>query len=235
MSDPVRLNKHLAHTLGISRREADIAISQGRVVVNGKRVELGIVVQPDRDKITLDENSVSTAKKKYTYLLMNKPVSYVCSRKQQDASPTIYALLPRQYHALKVAGRLDKDSCGLILLTDDGDTIFKLTHPKFKKDKVYHVALNKPLTPVDRKRIESGLELEDGISQLKIDELKKGNGIQRNRYQVIMHEGRNRQIRRTFKQLGYTVTFLERQSFGKYNLDQIKNTDSNINYSLTQI
>ena len=77
--------------------------------------------------------------------------------------------------------------------------------------------------------------LEDGISQLKIDELKKGSGIQRNRYQVIMHEGRNRQIRRTFKQLGYTVTFLERQSFGKYNLDQIKNNDSNINYSLTQI
>lgn len=222
MSDPVRLNKHLAHTLGISRREADIAISQGRVIVNGKRVELGLVVQPDRDSISLDDNSVSTAKKRYTYLLMNKPVGYVCSRKQQDASPTIYALLPRQYHALKVAGRLDKDSCGLILLTDDGDTIFKLTHPKFEKEKVYHIALNKPLTPTDKKRIESGLELDDGISKFAVQTLQKGSGIKRNSYQVTMHEGRNRQIRRTFKRLGYTVTFLERQSFGKYTLAKIE-------------
>lgn len=225
MAEPVRLNKHLAHTLGLSRREADIAISQGRVIVNGKRVELGIVVHPDRDKITLDENQVTKTKKRYTYLLMNKPVGYVCSRKQQDASPTVYALLPRQHHALKVAGRLDKDSCGLILLTDDGDTIFKLTHPKFKKDKVYHVALNKPLEEKDKKRIESGLELEDGVSQLKLSTLQQGSGLKRNSYQVIMHEGRNRQIRRTFKQLGYTVTFLERQSFGKYDLGQLDGRD----------
>ena len=92
MSDLVRLNKHLAHTLGISRREADIAISQGRVVVNGKRVELGLVEQPDRDTITLDDRNVSTEKKRYTYWLMNKPIGYVGSRKQQDESPTIYAI-----------------------------------------------------------------------------------------------------------------------------------------------
>lgn len=231
MTDPVRLNKHLAHTLGISRREADIAISQGRVVVNGKRVELGLVIQPSRDTITLDDNKVSATKKRYTYLLMNKPVGYVCSRKQQDASPTIYALLPRQYHALKVAGRLDKDSCGLILLTDNGDAIFQLTHPKFVKDKIYHVALNKPLSSEDKKRIESGLELEDGISKLRISHLEKGSGIKRNSYQVTMHEGRNRQIRRTFKRLGYTVTFLERQSFGKYTLQQLDDKD----YILTTV
>jgi 23S rRNA pseudouridine2605 synthase len=93
------------------------------------------------------------------------------------------------------------------------------------------VALNKPLTPEDKKRIESGLELDDGISKLKIDSLEKGSGIKRNSYQVTMHEGRNRQIRRTFKRLGYTVTFLERQSFGKYTINQLGEK----NYILSKI
>lgn len=221
----VRLNKHLAHTLGISRREADLRIEQGRVRVNNKMATLGNVIQPDRDSITVDEDTVSTAVKRYTYLLLNKPTGYICSRKLQGNTPTIYSLLPRQYHYLKVAGRLDKDSQGLLLLTDDGDTIFKLTHPKFGKEKVYEVGLNKPLTIEDLALINEGIWLEDGKSDIRISVIPAKAGISRlpNMYKVTMHEGRNRQIRRTFGGLRYMVTHLERIKFGNYTLDQLKN------------
>lgn len=218
MPDYVRLNKHLAHTLGMSRREADERISRGEVIVNGKIAILGTVVQPDRDDVTLNSDSLTKQKKRYTYILLNKPEGYVCSRKKQGDSPTIYELLPREYQNLKVAGRLDKDSCGLLLLTDDGDTIFKLTHPKFGKQKTYHVALNKPLKTEDRKQVERGIKLEDGPSKLSVATITlhgaKTHRPKPNTYQVTMYEGRNRQIRRTFKALGYSVTYLERQSLG---------------------
>lgn len=225
MPPQVRLNKHLAHTLGISRREADKQIEQGRVLINGKVATLGNIIDPARDVITVDDSTVSNTKKRYTYVLMNKPVGYVCSRKQQGVVPTIYALLPRHYHHLKVAGRLDKDSCGLILLTDDGDMIFKLTHPKFSKQKIYYVGLNKPLSSEDQKKIENGIELEDGASKFAVSVIptKTGTQMKPNMYKVVMSEGRNRQIRRTFGSLRYMVTHLERQAFGPYTLDRLNN------------
>lgn len=223
MPSPVRLNKHLAHTLGISRREADLRIEQGRVSINGKIATLGNIIQPDRDTISVDDGeAVSKTAKRYTYILMNKPTGYICSRKQQGDTPTIYTLLPREYHHLKVAGRLDKDSQGLLLLTDDGDTIFKLTHPKFGKEKIYEVGLNKPLQLEDVEKINEGIMLEDGKSDLRIQPLRGSTKSRRpNMYQVTMHEGKNRQIRRTFGGLRYMVTHLERVKFGNYTLQQL--------------
>lgn len=228
MPELVRVNKYLAHTTGLSRREADTAIEQGRVSINGKPARLGNIINPANDRVLLDDTGITKARQRYTYLLLNKPVGYVCSRKQQGESPTIYDLLPRQYHHLKVAGRLDKDSCGLVLLTDDGDMIFKLTHPKFGKQKIYHVALNKPLKSEDKQQAASGVRLEDGLSRLQVTRLRNSDspppGSQLrapNLYMVTMHEGRNRQIRRTFKHLGYTVTHLERIGFGTYSLSQL--------------
>lgn len=215
---PVRLNKYLAHTFGLSRREADERIKQGRVLINGSIASLGNVIDPSRDKVSFDNQVIASAPKRYTYLLMNKPVGYICSRKQQGDTPTIYSLLPRQYHHLKVAGRLDKDSCGLLLLTDDGDTIFKLTHPKFGKEKVYNIAINKPLSAADIKKINGGIKLEDGTSNMSVHSHKS---LLPNSYSVRMSEGRNRQIRRTLKALGYTVTHLERISFGEYSLSRL--------------
>lgn len=222
MSELIRLNKHLAHTLGMSRRSADLYIEQGRILVNGKVAILGAIIQPERDDIRIDTTDVTKAPKRYTYVLLNKPVGYICSRRQQGDTPTIYALLPKQYQSLKVAGRLDKDSCGLVLLTDDGDTIFKLTHPKFGKKKVYIVSLNKTLTPEHKKQIEGGILLEDGTSQFSVKKLPTTTGKQRpNTYEVTMHEGRNRQIRRTFGELRYMVTHLERIKMGPYELTGI--------------
>lgn len=205
--------------VGISRREADQWIADGRVVVNGTIARMGMVVNPTQVTIVADGKEVASTPHQYQYILMNKPVGYVCSRKQQGDTPTIYQLLPQELHHLKVAGRLDKDSCGLLLLTDDGDTILKLTHPRFGKEKTYHVGLHKPLTAEDKERIESGIELEDGISQFTISDLPNDTP---NMYQVIMSEGRNRQIRRTFGSLRYMVTHLERQSFGPYSLAQLR-------------
>lgn len=223
MSELIRLNKYLAHTTGISRREADEYISRGRVLINGTPAILGATIDPASVKISIDGNAVSTAVKNYTYLLLNKPVGYICSRRQQADTPTIYALLPPQYHDLKVAGRLDKDSCGLLLLTDDGDTIFHLTHPKFHKQKTYLVSLNASLSEEDQQAIQKGVQLEDGVSKFVIELTKSDTENQPpNTYSALLSEGRNRQIRRTFKALDYQVIALKRTDLGPYHIDDLQ-------------
>ena len=212
-----RLNKHLALQLGISRREADNLIEYNHVRVNGSEVTLGARFEQG-DTITVKGKPIDTAVP-FVYLALNKPVGYVSSRKQQGNTPTIYSLLPEQYHNLKPVGRLDKDSSGLILLTNDGDFAYEMTHPKFYKTKIYEVCLDIELAPLHQQLIaDHGIILEDGPSQLileRVDDTRK-NWI------VTMHEGRNRQIRRTFLALGYTVTLLHRTDFGKYTLGDIQ-------------
>ena len=150
--------------------------------------------------------------------MLNKPEGYVCSRTGQG-STTIYELLPKHYADLKPVGRLDKDSSGLILLTNDGNLANQLTHPSFRKTKIYEVTLDKPLTKTAQNKIEKGVQLDDGISQLNIKKIQ-------NRYDrkffVFMREGRNRQIRRTFGALGYKVVKLHRTGFGPYKLDGLE-------------
>lgn len=215
---PIRLNKHLALILGVSRREADDLIASGKVSVNGTVATLGARMQ-STDTVTLNGKPLSGATD-FIYILLNKPTGYVCSRKPQGATPTIYSLLPNQYHALKSVGRLDKDSSGLLLLTNDGDFSHRMTHPSFHKVKVYNVALNKPLEPLHQQMISDfGVDLPDGKSQLHLARLHDNSGQE---WQVTMSEGRNRQIRRTFAALGYEVTSLHRTQFGNYSLGDIK-------------
>ena len=215
MPDFTRANKYLAHTTGLSRREADTAIASGRVTINGKLAELGSHIEP-HDTVAFD-GKVLNAQTDYTYIQLNKPVGYVCSRKRQGDTPTIYELLPQQYRALKPVGRLDKDSSGLILLTDDGDFAHRMTHPKFVKVKIYELDLDHPLEPLHQQMIsDHGITLEDGVSNMQVEKTEEGG------YRVTMHEGRNRQIRRTFAALGYTVTRLHRTLFGSYTLNDMK-------------
>lgn len=219
MNESVRLNKYLAHATGISRREADNLIEQGRVSINGKPAELGSRVQ-EHDLLAIDGRAVPNTPASYTYLLCNKPVGYVCSRKRQGDSPTIYELLPEEYRALKPVGRLDRDSSGLLLLTDDGDFAHRMTHPSFHKNKTYEVTLDHALEPLHRQMISDyGIDLEDGKSQLQLERLVDGDETQ---WKVLMHEGRNRQIRRTFAALGYEVTRLHRTHFGNYQLADLE-------------
>ena len=144
----------------------------------------------------------------------------MCSRRAQGDAPTLYDLLPKELRVLKTVGRLDKDSSGLILLTNDGDFTFQMTHPKFFKEKVYEVKLDRDLEPLHQQMIgDFGVQLEDGISKLGLMRLDENK---RDSWQVTMNEGRNRQIRRTFAALGYKVVALHRKQFGKYALSGLK-------------
>ena len=145
-------------------------------------------------------------------------MGYVCSRRAQGDSPTIYELLPTEYRKLKTVGRLDRDSSGLILLTNDGDFAQRMTHPSYRKIKQYDVVLDRPLEPLHQQMISDfGVDLDDGKSQLTLER----QSDDRTEWQVTMSEGRNRQIRRTFTAVGYTVIALHRTKFGNYSLDEL--------------
>ena len=216
MNEEIRLNKYLATNFGVSRREADRLIEDGKVLINGKVAIIGRRVAPG-DKVEISGQEIT--EQKLIYLMLNKPKGYVCSRKRQGDTPTIYELLPPEYQSLKNVGRLDKDSSGLILLTNDGDFAFQMTHPKFIKTKVYDVKLNRELEPLHQQMIaDFGVNLPDGRSQLGLMRLSDDS---RKDWQVTMTEGRNRQIRRTFEALGYKVTYLHRKIFGPYLLGKL--------------
>lgn len=207
----MRINKFVAQATGLSRRAVDAAIEAGKVDVNGMVAYPGQQVGAD-DTVTLDKRPITPGVKTIT-LILNKPVGYVVSRDGQG-SQTIYELLPTEYHILKPIGRLDKDSSGLLLLTNNGQLAHEMTHPSFQKEKVYEVELDKPLTSSDQTAIESGVELEDGVSRL-------GLGRRGAAWTVTMSEGRNRQIRRTFAARGYRVVKLHRTQFGPYVLGEL--------------
>lgn len=217
----IRLNKFLAEKVGISRREADNFIAGGAVKINGKPAILGARVT-EKDEILFRGEKIDNSPSKYTYLILNKPEGYVSSRKAQGDAKTLYDLLPEEYKKLKTVGRLDKNSSGLIILTDDGDFAFSHTHPKFFKIKTYIVTLDKALEPLHQQEISDfGIQLEDGPSKLFLYSLSDD----RKTWQVEMSEGRNRQIRRTFSALGYEVKKLHRTEFGAYKLGDLKSGD----------
>jgi len=209
------LNKYLAQTLGISRREADEYISSGRVKVSHaeivRQAGLGEQVLPE-ETILVDGERVRETQN--VYLALHKPVGYLSSRRSQGGTPTLYELLPERYRMLKTAGRLDRDTSGIILLTNDGDFAQRMTHPSYVKTKVYEAVLDRDLTPLHRQMIaDFGLQLEDGRSQLGLTMMSD-----RRHWEITMSEGRNRQIRRTFGSLGYEVIGLHRTQFGPYKL-----------------
>ena len=254
----VRLNKFLAERIGVSRREADDIIKSGQVTIDGQTATTGVKV--DKSKKVCYNGKIIPFQTQYLYLAMNKPVGYVCSRRAQGESPTIYELLPKEYQKLKTVGRLDKDSSGLILLTNDGDFAFQMTHPKFKKEKIYEVELDRPLEPLHQQMISDyGIMLDDGPSKFmvirhhgetasdtgfegtvggydrdsrsaspvttgasdSVPEKPVSDATAKEYYTVVLSEGRNRQIRRTFAALGYRVVKLHRVSFGVYHLNNL--------------
>ena len=203
----MRINKFVALTTGMSRRKADELVESGRILVNNVPAAAGSKIT-STDSVVLDGSMLRLPE--IQTIMLNKPVGYVVSRDGQG-SKTIYDLLPKELHALKPIGRLDKDSSGLLLLTNDGNLANELTHPSHEKGKIYEIVLDKPLSPGDMKKIQAGITLDDGPSALRLQGLKKN-------WTVTMSEGRNRQIRRTFASCGYTVIKLHRIQFGDYKL-----------------
>lgn len=215
----IRINKFLAQHLDIGRRAADDLITAGQVMINGAPASLGSRVGPQDIVVAQGQRLTGASAAPFLYVLMDKPEGYVCSRRQQGDTPTIYSLLPPAYQHLKTVGRLDKNSSGLIMLTNDGDLAHKLTHPSFSKTKTYEVTLDKPLEPLHHQMItDHGIQLADGTSKFQLSRLADNDSTQ---WLVTMHEGRNRQIRRTFAALGYNVARLHRTGFGPFTIGQL--------------
>jgi 23S rRNA pseudouridine2605 synthase len=216
----MRLNKYISSQVPtISRRKADELIGNGAIYVNDVKAVPGIKLVIG-DKVTIKNVNYSFSGEKLakTTILLNKPVGYVCGRDGQGA-PTVYDLLPYELRGLNIAGRLDKDSRGLILMTDDGELLNSYTHPKNVKQKIYQVTLDRSLNTRNHQIIIGpGVDIGDAKpSKLSIRSLNDEYTI----WEIVMSEGRNRQIRRTFEKLGLEVTDLYRIGIAQHTINNL--------------
>ncbi len=222
----VRLNKYL-NLCGLgSRRKVEELITGGRITVNNRQVtDMATSIDTETDIVKLD-NSIIKTHNKVIYLMLNKPKGYITTMKDEKGRPIVINLIPEKYIKAGVVpvGRLDKDTEGLLLLTNDGDLSYKLTRPDFRVNKEYIVELDKPLEEKDKKRIEKGFFLH----QIKVKTRpaiitisdKTGRFVK-----IIISEGKKRQIRYTFKNLGYKVIKLRRTGYGPLTLSRLNRGD----------
>lgn len=209
-NEPIRLNKYLANAGVCSRREADEFIQAGVVTVNGEVVtELGTKVLRT-DEVKFHDEPVSIEKK--VYVLLNKPKDYVTTSDDPQQRKTVMDLVkgacPERIYPV---GRLDRNTTGVLLLTNDGDMASKLTHPKYLKKKIYHVYLDRNVTAHDLQQIAEGITLDDG--EIKADDVQYADPVDKKQVGIEIHSGKNRIVRRIFESLGYKVTKLDRVQF----------------------
>lgn len=202
-----RLNKYIASSGLCSRRKADELIESGVVSVNGKKItELGFLVSP-KDKVFVNQKMIRPVK--LEYYKFYKPAGYITTADDEKGRKTIYDLLPENMYHLKPVGRLDKDSTGLLILTNDGDLINALTHPSVKVPKVYLVSIDSVIHKHELEQMANGIELEPGktaYADITVLEADKKHSMM----QITLYQGMNRQIRRMFEYFGYEVKTLKR-------------------------
>jgi len=217
--DTIRLNKYIANSGICSRREADELITQGLVEVNGKVVtEMGYQVQKT-DRVVFDGQSITPEKP--VYVLINKPKGYISTTKDEKARKTVMDLVANASpYRLFPVGRLDRQTTGLILLTNDGHLTKKLTHPSFGVKKIYHVTLDRKLSVEDLRTIADGVRLEEGVAE--VDSISYIEGKPKNEVGIEIHIGWNRVVRRIFKKMGYEVEALDRVIFAGLTKKNIK-------------
>ncbi|MBQ8229503.1 MAG: rRNA pseudouridine synthase [Clostridia bacterium] len=212
----MRINKFLADKGIASRRHADEMISAGRVKINGVIATLGASVE-ETDEVTLDGQPIAQTEKKEEYYIMNKPKGVVCTVSDDRGRKTVMDLLPEGVGRVFPVGRLDYATEGLLILTNDGDMAFRLTHPKTEIPKTYMAKIEGTLTEKDLNPIRSGIEL-DGVLTKKC----KAHIVETNKAYTKVHvtitEGKNRQVRRMFEAIGKNVEFLKRVSIGQLKL-----------------
>jgi len=215
----VRLNKYIASSGICSRRKADELIENGLVMVNGKIVtELGFLVQ-EKDKVFVEKKLIHPAK--HEYYRFYKPAGYITTCDDEKGRKTIYDLLPDNFAGLKPVGRLDKDSTGLLILTNDGDLINALTHPSIKVPKVYMVRVDAAVKRSELEQMANGIEIEpQKIAYADIEVLELNN--KHTEMKITLYQGMNRQIRKMFEYFGYEVTVLKRVQHATLNLDGLK-------------
>ena len=209
-NEPVRLNKFLANAGVCSRREADEFIQAGVVTVNGQVItELGTKILRT-DEVKFHDQPVTIEKK--VYVLLNKPKDYVTTSDDPQQRKTVMDLVKNACpERIYPVGRLDRNTTGVLLLTNDGDLASKLTHPKYLKKKIYHVYLDKNVTAHDLQAIAEGIQLEDG--EIKADDVQYADAVDKKQVGIEIHSGKNRIVRRIFESLGYRVVKLDRVQF----------------------
>ena len=218
----LRINKFIAQSLSISRRKAEELIASGQIKFNDDLAVLTDRVR-ESDIVYYKNQIIETPKLETILIKLNKPLGYVCTHSSQGGDPTIFKLLPEMFSSLKIVGRLDKDTSGLVLLTNNGDLAHQLMHPSFKKNKVYEAQLSRDLSLVEIEMISNrGVDIgEQRESSFKLKQMASRT------YNLILEEGRNRQIRRTFNALGIEVIKLKRLSLGEYELGELKEGEFN--------
>jgi pseudouridine synthase len=212
----MRINKFLAYSGVASRRGADQLINDGVVKINGKICSLGDEVDISSDSVTVNGKLVNVVRK-YEYYIMNKPKGYVCTVKDDKGRKTVMDLLPSNDKRLFPVGRLDYDTEGLLILTNDGDLTFKLTHPKNEVPKTYLVKTEKPISNEDLIKLRSGVFI-DGVKTKKCNVKLLETTKEGSRLYVTITEGRNRQIRKMFEAVNNNVDFLKRIKVGELTL-----------------
>jgi len=209
------LHKFIAASSAYSRRKAEELIQAGQVKVNDQLVKkMGTVIDPDRDRVNVAGRLIKPTKA-YDYIALNKPPGFVCTRARFQSEKSIYQLVPT-FRNLVLTGRLDKKTGGLVILTDDGDLVQKLTHPRFQHQKEYLIEVDKPLSSTDLKMLRRGIRLEEGLAKADQIFLVKSNQIK-----MTLHQGWKRQIRRMLEKIGYQAKSLTRIRLGKYQLGNL--------------
>lgn len=216
----MRLQVYLSRNGVCSRRAALRIVQEGRVAVNGRIVrEPSTDIQPGKDRIAFTGKEIIS--QSYTYILLNKPRGFITTKKDRFAEKTVLDLLPAGYQHLSPAGRLDKDTEGLLVLTNDGDTAFKLTHPKFNVKKVYEVRIRGRLEEKEKVSLEKGVWLDgEKTAPAEIKHIRPRKN--ETEFAMTIHEGRKRQIRRMLAGVGRHVVSLKRLSQGPLVLGDLK-------------
>ncbi len=220
--EKIRLQKFLADAGIASRRKSEEYILQGRVKVNGCVInELGTKIDPDYDKVEFDNKPVKKKEEPFTYILLNKPIDYVTTAKDQFGRNTVLDLVKTGKRLVPV-GRLDMYTSGALILTDDGDFVYKVTHPKHEITKTYTVTLKGIIDKEEVKKLEAGVDIGDFItSPAKVRILKTDTEMNKSRLEITIHEGKNRQIRRMCEAIGKKVLALHRSKIGNINVKDL--------------
>ena len=223
MEEQIRLQKFLADNGIASRRKCEDLILQGRVRVNGEQINtLGTKIDPNKDVVEYNGKQIKNSKKEFTYILLNKPIDYVTTVKDQFNRKTVLDLVKVNKRLVPV-GRLDMYTSGAIILTDDGDFVYKVTHPKHEIEKTYNVTVVGIITKDEVKKIEDGVDIGDFItSKAHVKILKTDEEKNISRLQITIHEGKNRQVRRMCEGIGKKVLSLHRSKIGNISVKDLK-------------
>ncbi len=214
----IKLHAYIAQQGITSRRKAEAMIATGKVKVNNKKAHIGQRIDTEKDTITIKGKPLSQTKvKEFEYYLIDKPIGYVSTTNDPKNRPTVLKLLPSTKARLYPVGRLDKDSQGLMLLTNDGRLTYKMTHPKFGYTKTYYVRTKQPATRRGVERLIKGVKLSDGLAKPK--NLEKINSKE---FYITLVEGKNREVRRMFKSINCEITTLIRIQFGPFSLEELQ-------------